>query len=224
MTSGFYDYIAARVLFSNRCYFQGAMIAAVAVEKYIKAGIKAYNLDDDIPRIHMDRIDSLERVLINTPHYKQYSKVDKAFLKELSIAYKLRYFDNFKSAISMGFIANQFLCELDHLVAFYNYHIRLSDEDGTIRHTAYSINVQRKNPHLLNNNFVLEGTDKTDFMNKASHCYMFYYHPLTDTLEFKTEEELVPGSILPFQGVDYFIPKYVDSIASLRVKWSEVED
>lgn len=218
MTSGYTDYIAARFLLNNGYYLQGGMLAAMTVEKYLKATIKALSPEEKVPYKHLDNLNQLVNKFTNTEHEKIYKQHDEVFMSELSTLYKLRYFNNFAASVSIGFLVNQFLCELDHIVAFYNSYITIHNSDGSKRETSFGYNFKQGSSDLLENNWVLLGLDKIEAMNRETHGFSYYYHPDKDTVELKTTRKILPGKLSKFQQHKITIPPYTKNIFSLRLR------
>lgn len=218
MTSGYEDYIASRFLLNNGYYLQGGILASMAVEKYLKATIKAYFPEEKVPHKHLDNLHLLVKRFSNTEHEKIYQQHDQTFMAELSTLYMLRYFNNFSENVSIGFLVNQFLCELDHMVAFYNHYIKLHDADGSVRETSFSSDAKQSHQDLLENNWPLIGIDKNEAMNRETHGFSYYYHPERNPVELKTNRKVVPGKATMMQTHEIEIPLYTGQILQFRMK------
>jgi HEPN domain-containing protein len=154
---GYRDYIAARFLLNNEFVIQGLTLASTAVEKYLKAIIELTSKKKEWYNFHLDRIEELQGLL--TKNYRDITQdFDPVFLDILVKIYKIRYYDNIKEPILIGFYLNQFIGTLDETI----HSLEKLVEDKT----PYKRAVENKDPHLYKNNFILNKKDRKEFMEK----------------------------------------------------------
>jgi hypothetical protein len=154
---GYRDYIAARFLLNNEFIIQGLTLSSTAVEKYLKALIVFTSTEKVRYNYHFDNLAKLKAILAKKGQDVT-TKFDPVFLFILEKAYKIRYYDRLKEPIEIGFFLNQFIGELDSTVHF----LETLDTPGLL----YQRGIQKKDPHLYQNNFILNRQDKREFMEK----------------------------------------------------------
>lgn len=174
---GFNDYIAARHLLNNKFILQGVTLASTSVEKYLKAILASKGKGKKDMGVHLDKIDKLKNLLSEC--YTDFTKkIDERFLEILGKAYQIRYYDNLKSPITIGFFVNQFLCELDYSVNFFETILyNFIDDKGTQVETSYKKYVFEKNPTLILNNYLFMGISKKECMEQVDNGYCIYINP-----------------------------------------------
>ena len=101
------DYIASRVLLNKNYTLQGVILASTAVEKYLKALILTHS--GKIKPVHFDKFDEIKKAVEEIGYEVIINKMDPRFIEILTKVYPLRYYDNVKSPMSVGFFKNQFL-------------------------------------------------------------------------------------------------------------------
>lgn len=164
MDLGYRDYIAARVLLNNHLIVQGLTLASTSVEKYLKALI-VFNLKErEKYHYHFDSFEKLKSLLckVNKDVTEEF---DPVFLEILENAFKIRYYDNIKQPVFMGFFINQFIGELDYTIDFLENFVAKT-ENGGASISAYNRAIKNNNPQLFENNFVLGKENKKDYMEK----------------------------------------------------------
>ncbi|MDB5200245.1 MAG: hypothetical protein JWO92_2208 [Chitinophagaceae bacterium] len=172
---GFNDYIAARHLINNKFILQGVTLASTAVEKYLKAILASKGRNK---RVHLDKIDKLKTILSEC--YTDFTnRIDERFLEILGKAYETRYYDDLKSPITIGFFVNQFLCELDYSVNFFEnvLYENIVDENGNKVPTLYKRYASETNPELVLNNYLFAGISKKECMEQPDYGYCIYINP-----------------------------------------------
>lgn len=162
---GYRDYIAARFLLNNEFIIQGTTLASTAIEKYLKALIIFTSKEEKNYNYHLDNIIKLKAILEKN-HYDITKNFDPVFLNILENAYKIRYYDNLKEPIKIGFFLNQFIGELDSTIHFM--------ETSEIHGLHYKQAIQGKYPILYQNNFILNKQDKKDFMEKPDTAFAIH--------------------------------------------------
>jgi hypothetical protein len=175
---GFNDYIAARHLINSKYILQGVTLASTALEKYLKVILVSKGKTKKDIGVHLDKIDKLKKHLDEC--YTDFTnKIDERFLQILGKAYKVRYYDDIKDPITIGFFTKQFLCELDYTIALFENVIYkdVKDEKGNQILTLYKRNVQERNPDLVLNNYLFSGMTKKDFMEQVDEGFCIYINP-----------------------------------------------
>ncbi|MCX6318489.1 MAG: hypothetical protein NTW29_14450 [Bacteroidetes bacterium] len=162
---GFRDYIAARFLLNNGFFVQGLTLASTAIEKYLKAVLVFSLKEKERYNYHLDNIGKL-KALLEKHHYDVTKKIDPVFLNIIQDAYKIRYYDNLKKPIKIGFFLNQLIGELDNTI----HNIELSEVSGLL----YKQAIKEKNSHLYNNNFILNKQDKKAYMESPDTAIYIY--------------------------------------------------
>jgi len=159
---GYRDYIAARLLLNNRLIIQGLTLASTAVEKYLKALIVLNLKKKEWINYHFDKVERLQDIL-NRNHYDITKTFDPVFLNILENAFKIRYYDGLKEPVTIGLYINQFIGELDQTIYNFERSIDLGME--------YRRAVENKDPQLFENNFILNGQDRREFMEKPDTAF-----------------------------------------------------
>ncbi len=175
---GFNDYIAARHLINNKFILQGVTLASTAVEKYLKAILASKGIKGINKRVHLDKIDKLKTSLSEC--YTDFTnRIDERFLEILGKAYQTRYYDDLKSPVTIGFFVNQFLCELDYSISFFEnvLYENIVDEKGNKVQTLYKRYVSEVNPVLILNNYLFAGISKKECMEQLDDGFCIYINP-----------------------------------------------
>jgi HEPN domain-containing protein len=175
---GFNDYIASRHLINHKYILQGVTLASTAVEKYLKAILVSKGKTKKDIGVHLDKLDKLKKHLSEC--YTDFTnKIDERFLEILGKAYRARYYDDIKEPITIGFFVNQFLCELDYSIAFFEniLYKDILDDKGNQVLTFYKRDVAAKNPDLISNNYLFSEMTKKDFMEQPDNGFCIYINP-----------------------------------------------
>lgn len=139
------DYLAARHLLRTDYLEQGAMLAATAAEKYLKAVIGVGGMDNG------DHLSGTLYKLVQRCQPELHAAMDKDFLKFLEKAYKLRY----ASASAPGFsiVINQYrtLFAIDMLIANIDRGFVIS----TGENTPYRASVELADPRVVEENVAI---------------------------------------------------------------------
>lgn len=169
------DYIAARVLLNKNYILQGVILASTALEKYFKALIISHS--GKVKHVHFDKFDQLKEAVEQIGYTVIIDKMDPRFIEILTKIYPLRYYDNIKNPISIGFFKNQFLCELDQAVYWFDKALVPTDVKGTLLSTVRQ-DFQKKNPDLIENNWITKiPIDKKKYMETDCEGYAIYIDP-----------------------------------------------
>ena len=107
------DYLAARCLLNNGFFLQGLTLSSSAIEKYFKVILALHGNRRKDMGVHLDRLSKLKALLAEC-YYDVTLKLDDRFLGLLSKAYKIRYYDNLSTPITISFFVNQLIGELDY--------------------------------------------------------------------------------------------------------------
>ncbi|MBA3715855.1 MAG: HEPN domain-containing protein [Pyrinomonadaceae bacterium] len=163
---GFNDYVAARFLLDHGLTIQGIVLASTCVEKYLKAVLASQGISK---RMHLGEpifLDLLKKVGgdLNTT-------LNAEFLEYLGKVYQLRYFDQIKDVLTLSVEKLKVLAELDFTV--HEIDRRLITREGTsIIPSPYKTAIQEKNPLVVGKNYILQGYDKTQFIEQYSSFYV----------------------------------------------------
>ena len=193
LTIGYSDYIAARCLLNNGHYLQGAVLASTAIEKYLKGILTAHGKNPKWK--HINSIDIFKQWFNELPEKHNALKLfDPQFLKIITIVYDFRYVHgNFKEAKSTGFVVNQFLCELDHIVYLMDRIFTFGTQLGATIQTPLKRAITNADNQLFLNNHLANKIPKEECMLKPSMTFGIAFHPETGTLaEIGTQEEIIP--------------------------------
>lgn len=160
---GYADYIAARLLLNNEMFLQGASMASTALEKYLKGyGItQGHSLKGHIGPEFVKLI----KKRVGLPPY-----VSEEFLEFLGQCYLLRYFDSILPGFNLVIRKRQLLAELDATVASFESAFSLT-ANGVQTLTACQAAMQRRDPVIADNNYILQGIAKTVFIEQRDAVY-----------------------------------------------------
>ena len=168
LKTGFRDYKAARFLLNNDLLMQGVTLASSAVEKYFKAVLIIHNLKR---KVHLDNLKEIKKAFARI-NLDIIDELDESFLKILSDAYKLRYYDNLKDKLSFGFLSNQLLAELDYTINLIDSRLSMKNSQNEEILSPYRVAINDKDEKILLNNYILNKIDKKEFMERPSMSYM----------------------------------------------------
>ncbi len=170
LSSSFQDYISARILFNHNQLISAASLANTAIEKYFKA-IIAFR-GNRVKAKH-----DLEKLLPSIKSFSPevYKEINVEFLKMLSKTYCLRYIDDLETNFNIVISKNKYLAELDYTYSILEPKLRLSDKKD--RKSSYEIAIEEKDPTLWTNNYILNGIDKTRFIERDDVIHEFRMLP-----------------------------------------------
>ncbi len=160
--NAYQDYLSARVLFNSDMLTAACCVANQALEKQMKAFIevnekaKRDNSHDTIKLLNI--LSRLKPEIGN--------KLNKEYFKILTKIYKTRYYENLSDGFKYEILRNKFLAELDYSYSILHSIIRVKGQDSTRDETSYEFDINRKNPLLYNNNFILLNIEKSVFLNQ----------------------------------------------------------
>jgi hypothetical protein len=178
LRTGFIDYVGARVMLNNDLPLQGVVLASTCIEKYLKAilasvGKKIFS--------HLDDENLLTAMSSNGVDVTSY--ISHSFLKYLGRAYQFRYIEPHTGPVSIGVERRKLLAELDYTVNQFESALTTHDSKGLIRESPYKIAVAAKDQRIFLNNYVLNGIEKTDFVEQPALLYGAFAAPMYDFLE-----------------------------------------
>lgn len=173
LSTGYDDYIASRVLLNKDYHIQGLTLASSAIEKYLKVILAVHGKTKKEMGVHLDRWNKLESMIKDC--YTDISKfLDERFLDLLGKAYQARYYDNLNTPIMISFFKNQLVGELDYTVDFIEKIVTLKGENGQLLQTPYKWAIAGKESDLFENNHVLNGIPKKEFMEMPDEGFGYY--------------------------------------------------
>ncbi|WIY36634.1 HEPN domain-containing protein [Paracidovorax citrulli] len=172
------DYSAARFMLRNGFLEHGAMLAATAVEKYLKAVIGVNSIKN---KDHLSG--SLYRMVKNVQP-DLYAALDHDFLKFLEKAYRLRYASTNAPGLSIVINQHRTLMALDELVGRIDQGFAITTNEGRVK-TPYQNAVEAGDQRILEDNYFLNADVRRTFL---------YRHNLV--MELKIEDDYQTVSAL----------------------------
>ncbi|NCI45667.1 HEPN domain-containing protein [Sediminibacterium soli] len=154
------DYIAARVLFNNNCLKQACLLANTALEKELKAWLEAAGTKVTIHH-ETDKIFKLIK-----PQKQSELNINVSFLKCLSKIYQSRYFEKLSNNYNYVILKNKFLAELDVTYQKLEAATRFGRLKTNRISSPFEQEIQRGNPLIILNNFLLSNTTKEQFLKQ----------------------------------------------------------
>lgn len=163
----YYDYVAARTLFNHNQLYRAIILANTSIEKYFKvylaingASAKTHNVNELF--IKTQKFD---------PTLK--AKINIEFIGLITKAYHMRYFDDklfSKSEFDLCVCKYKTLAELDETVAFIENSWIVRKNGQPLKRRFHS-DVEAKESALYENNFFLNGIDKTKYIEVEELVY-----------------------------------------------------
>lgn len=108
-SSGYKDYLAARILFNQNELHQACFFANTCIEKELKACLYALNVE--VSKKSHDTINLYNTLLFRNKALAEI--LNKEFIKVLSKIYRSRYYESLEANYNFVIIKNKFLAELD---------------------------------------------------------------------------------------------------------------
>jgi len=172
------DYIAARFLINNDLVLQGLTLASTAIEKYLKVLLIANGRTKKEVQVHLNRLPELKHQLAAC-YYDVTKHMDERFLEILGQMYSIRYYDDIKVPVTIGFFKGQFLGELDSIVHYFETKVitGLKDAKGDEIKTPYRRDADSKDEKLTLNNYLFNGLTKKQHMEKPDHGFAVAIRP-----------------------------------------------
>ncbi|MEO9524668.1 hypothetical protein [Marinobacter alexandrii] len=167
------DYIAARFLLLNDFYLQGLTLSATAVEKYLKVVLAIR--EGVFTKDHMDKLGNFKG-RISRAGINLFDELDPRFLHLLQDVYKLRYYDQLSCQTQVGFLKWQVLGELDYTIHTIDSKLEEYDAENRRWRTPYRSSVLKKDQHIISENYLLNGQDKSAFMERTGPSCILYIH------------------------------------------------
>ncbi len=190
------DYIAARILFNSNQLYRAVILANTCIEKYFKVFLSISGNSShthDVSKLFKS-IRNFDRNLAND--------LNEEFIELLSLAYNMRYFDNqiFSSRVkefNLCVSRNKTLAELDNTVNKIETAWEIQ-KNGQVLKTRYKYDVENKNVHLYENNFILNNISKKDFIERRDHIYEIRNSKSMGIIEveYETEDSKDDGKFL----------------------------
>lgn len=119
-----------------------------------------------------------------------FDEFDSGFLKILSKVYKLRYYDSIKEPVYYGFLKEQVLGELDFTINSVENGLGIHNDKGESWKTPYKIDESNKLSAVFENNYILKGWDKKEYMERKGNFFAIYIDNNKSELliKWKTEQ------------------------------------
>lgn len=159
-SSGFSDYLAARVLINASLLPQGAVLASTALEKYLK-GVMAVNGNAShghLKKAHWESLKNYSKDL--------YNACNLDFLRLCQKSYRLRYLDDVPNGYNLVIAQLEFLFELDKTVE--NFESIIAEGE---RPRVYEGFKRMQKPELFLNNVILGGPKSASAQANYQHVY-----------------------------------------------------
>lgn len=165
----FNNYIAARYLLKNKFVLQGVTLATASVVKYLSA-ILIY----ERKYICMSLYD-FERLKysLNSRKTDFTTKIDENFFEILGKVHERQSYSNPNFLITIGFFVNQFLCELDYSINYFEnvFSENNIDKNGNEVSSSYQKYASENNSALVLNNYLFNRLSKKEFMEQPDNGY-----------------------------------------------------
>lgn len=168
LSMSFEDYISARILFNNNKLLQGCILANTAIEKSFKALL-------EFQGINFKLVHDLTKLLpsIKNQYPSILKKINVEFLEQLTKIYKARYIDGLPVDYNFAIIQTKYLAELDYTFSLLEPIFRTPKNNNSNNITKYENAVATKDVNLWSNNYLLNGFDKTSFIENKCYVYEF---------------------------------------------------
>jgi hypothetical protein len=147
---GFDDYIGARTLLIDGQPLQGAVLAATAVEKYIKAfgAMRGNVLEGHLQKAHINFLRNYQP--------KLYAALNPEFFPFLDRCYELRYTDSLSDGFNIAIHSREVLAALDETVLRFEWQMKFTREpQGEPVLTSYKAAIRDRSPRLFRENYLL---------------------------------------------------------------------
>jgi hypothetical protein len=178
---GYLDYVAARTLLRNGLAIQGLILASTCIEKYLKAVLATAG---KATATHLDSDGFVEILRDNDRDVLSY--ISEGFLRYLGRAYAFRYIEPHSGPDSIAVEQRKLLAELDYSVGQLESAVTIRVND-TIQKSSYALAVESRDGHVWNDNHILEGTPKSDFVEVHCPLYCMAIRPMHDPIELRHE-------------------------------------
>jgi hypothetical protein len=177
LSLGFMDYVGARSLLRSRLPLQGAVLASTAVEKYFKAIalVGGKSLRGHLKEAHVQHIRAFVPEL--------FAKFNPKFLTFLERCYVLRYTDSLPPGFTLKVYARETLAELDEAIINCESQVTLRRSTGQAVRRPFDTALERRDEVLVQDNHVLNGIPKTEFLRHRDYAYAILNRPSEGLLE-----------------------------------------
>lgn len=162
LTTGYDDYLSARILINNGLLLQGAILANTAIEKCLKAIVTF--MEGKLKYSHKT---TLLLEAIKDFDTKLYNQINQPFVALIEKAYQMRYIDSLSNGFRICLVRRNVLAELDSIISLLANKIKLKNE------TKYEVDKKANKPSLYENNFVLNNIDKNEFLIGLDDAFEF---------------------------------------------------
>lgn len=169
--SGFRDYIASRLLIRNNMLEQGAILASIAVEKYIKACLVYFDSQKKVHLNHQNFIPFINRV---SPTILD--KINIEFIRYLGLIYQCRYYSNHEKEISIGIHKWKFLAELDYTMNLLDGKTTLTRQDGS-SDSVFKQAVENLDESVMGECYLAMRVEKKKFVERYTHAVAMLFNP-----------------------------------------------
>lgn len=169
LSTGYDDYLAARILINHDLLSQGTILANTSIEKFLKAILTIKG--DKFKFTHKTTV--LMEELIGFDD-ELYSKINKEYVNLIEKSYQLRYIDSVPPRFRITLVRRTVLAELDYIISLLTDRILFETSISTNSNkTKYNYHKKIKNCDLYLNNFILNSIAKSDFIQGIDNVYEF---------------------------------------------------
>lgn len=176
---GYLDYVAARSLLRNGLEIQGLILASTSIEKYLKAILATAG---KATATHLDSDGFVEILQQNGRDVLPY--ISGSFLQYLGRAYAFRYIEPNSGPASITVERRKLLAELDYSVSQFESAVTI-EVNGTIQKSSYARAIESRDDRIWKENYILEGTPKSDFVEVHSPLYCMAIKPMHEVMELR---------------------------------------
>jgi hypothetical protein len=178
---GYLDYVAARLLLRNGLEIQGLILASTSIEKYLKAVLATAG---KATATHLDSVGFVEIVQQSGRDVLAY--ISPSFLDYLGRAYGFRYLETNSGPASIAVEQRKLLAELDYSVSQLESAITM-EVNGVILKSSYAFAVEARDSRVLDDNHILAGTLKSDFVEVHCPLYCMAIRPMHEVMQLRHE-------------------------------------
>lgn len=166
--NAYQDYLSARILFMSNMLTAACCMANQALEKQLKAIIE---VDPNSKEYGNHNSLALLNIFLRIkPEFE--SKLNKSYFKALTKIYDTRYYENLPDGFKYEILKNKFLAELDYCYSTLYPVLEISQGEKSGR-SQYDIDIEKKNPILYLNNYVLAQIEKGTFLRQPENTEQF---------------------------------------------------
>ncbi len=198
------DYIAARMLIGNGLLLQGCQLANTSIEKYFKSFLE---FRGNSLRGHKTSGKMLKSVFNFDKELGQ--RINESFINMLSKSYETRYINSLPGGYNICIPQVKILAELDYTVDLLRRKMDIK-QDGKSIETRYEVDIKNKRSELYASNYILQGTNRSDFISQRSRVYELSVDKYRELLEIEyvTESvvddgEFMKDTLVTVDGMSY---------------------